>query len=251
MHERPVLQVHVRVSDQRIEDEATDELDEPGLAHLDPDHSRDVAIACAFVLALGVDAEHLGEVFDVNARTVRGTIETPDRENTVAVQLDAFRQALNVPHGQQARFGHVDADAAGQRHHREFVFRNAFELRGRKLHDPRSADSVRRNGQSTGCPLNRGELQLHARERKPQRRLLIVLNGIVQRGVLKLARQGFFVLRDDLHRPGEVTPEYPGEIELALRLHARSLREIVPKRSFRAAGWRRRAAGVSEWAPTS
>src|SRR6266481_5574487 len=88
VNQRPILQVHVGISDQGIEYQPPDELDNACLTRLGPENLGDIAIACSFVLAFRVHGEYLGKVLDVNALAVCGSVEALNHVGMLADGID-------------------------------------------------------------------------------------------------------------------------------------------------------------------
>ena len=91
--------MHVGVADQGVEDQAADELADPGLARFQPEHLGDVAVGAFVVLLRRIDAEDLGEVLNVDRGPFAGAVEAADGEGILLELAQALGQTLDLIEG--------------------------------------------------------------------------------------------------------------------------------------------------------
>jgi hypothetical protein len=90
----------------------------------------------------------------MNARAVVQAVKSLDHKGLRPQAGGCFRKPPDLAEVNKRRVGHVDANAPGQLHHGALVFRNILVDVGRKFGDPRTANTVGRNGEATGRPLD-------------------------------------------------------------------------------------------------
>jgi hypothetical protein len=150
----------------------------------------------------------------------------------LALQLaNAFGNAGDRIEVDEVDDRHLHADHPSDRHHRKLVFRDAGELLGRELHDPRAADALGGNGQAPALPrvLERGKLELHTGERKAQRIGL----GVFRQILVGTRRQGVTDCRMDRQCSGQVEAQHPEQEEFALLIDPGPLGEIAAQTALR------------------
>ena len=164
--QRPVFEVHVGIADQGIEGEAANKFGNVIIVSFRGDDVGNVACIALSVFVIGIDAEDLGEVLDMDGSAVREPVKALYGEGLSLQRTDPVGQ---VPDGidiDELKRRHVHAHQSGERHHRVFVFGHTREFARGQLDDPGPAHATGRNGQPAPCRLNRGKLQLHAGQRK-------------------------------------------------------------------------------------
>jgi hypothetical protein len=110
-------------------------------------------------------AEYLCEILDMD-RAGFAAVEAADREGFAFHGAEPFREPSDGVDVDKVDLGHVDANLLCECHHREFIFGYALEAAGRQLHDPRSANALRRDREAPVFPVvpQCREFELHASE---------------------------------------------------------------------------------------
>jgi hypothetical protein len=149
VEQRPVLQVHVGIADQRAEGQPPDELGDVRACALCAKNPGYATSAGIFVLSLGIDTEYLREVLHVNGAAVGKPIEAFDGKRRPSERAHPVGKIPDLVDADEVRRGHVHANESGERHHRELVLRKPLEFARRQLDYPRTANTPGRDGQSS------------------------------------------------------------------------------------------------------
>ena len=233
--EGPVLQVVVAVGDQHRERQPPNELEQRFGVAAAVDQACD-RLEVPLVLVLRIDVPDLGQVLDVNQAPMLVPVEPPNGVGELLVSgPHAVGQAIVDPlSGHQHDVGRVDADRAGQRHHRELIARDITEPQVGRLDDPVAALAGGRDGQPL-VPQQHGELHRHPGQGEPDAGVVVVVrSGDVR--VRHVTPHGFdreLAFGQHADRARQVVADLGEQLDLPLPVHAALAGDPVPEHPLR------------------